>query len=173
MSRLVRGGEVVDPDATASDRAVARVEKEGMTLPYRPTYEIPALPDDITSLNDDDLMELFVRVGAWCNYINTRAAAAMVDERDAESAHEVAEARSLVANWGGTSKDRVTVAKAERTLDAVVTKARTTFNERYAYRKMVEVLANSAERDHALVSREITRRTSNEGVARRAQRFGT
>jgi hypothetical protein len=31
----------------------------------------------------------------------------------------------------------------------------------YAYRKMVEVVANNFERDVALVSREITRRTND------------
>lgn len=172
MTRLVRGGEVVDPKALPSERAITRLAREGITLPGKPTFEVPTLHDDLSSYNDDALMEVFIRFTSWADYLNTLAAAAMVDERAAETALEIIQARVLVGGWGGTAKDRVTVAKAERSMDPDVVKAREVLQERYGYRKLTEVLANNVERDAALVSRELTRRTSYHDTQQRAGKYG-
>jgi hypothetical protein len=168
---IIRQGQVVDTDGSPSERAVRRLHREGLTLPGKPEFDIPALPDDITSLDDDALMTLFVRLTAWTAYASTKSAAAMVDERQAESTVEVNEARSLIKDYDPKSKTPVTFAKAQRLLDDGVGTAQLKYETAYAYRKMVEVLAINAERDAALVSRELTRRTRNSGVEQRASRF--
>ena len=77
----------------------------------------------------------------------------------------------MVSGWGGT-KDRVTVAKAERSLDPDVLERKQEVANRYAYRKMIGVLFINTEREAALVSRELTRRTgSYEAKPRRDVRW--
>lgn len=168
---IVRRGEVVDPNASPSDRAVNRLEREGIALPGKPTFENDRLPEDLTTLVDEDLMNLFVRLTSWCGYLNARASAAMVDERTAEAHLEIAQAQSLIANWTGGKEDRVTIAKAQRMLDPSYMRMRKVHEDAYAYRKLVETLASNTERDAAVVSREITRRTSTNPVDQRGRRF--
>lgn len=78
----------------------------------------------------------------------------------------------MVRDWGGSGKDRVTVAKAERSLDPDVMEQKQEVANRYAYRKMIGVLFINTEREAALVSRELTRRTgSYEAKPRRDVRW--
>ena len=114
---------------------------------------------------------LFVRLTAWCGYLNSRASAAMVDERIAEGALEVAQATSLLSNWTGGKEDRVTVAKAQRLVDPAYLALRKKHEDAYAYRKWVEAEASNTEKDAAVVSREITRRTSHNPVDSRGRRY--
>lgn len=168
---IVRRGQVVDTDGSPSERATRRLEREGFSMPRKPAHEIPSLPEDITVLSDEDLMLLFTALTSWADYAGTRAAAAMVDERAAESNLEIQEARTLLNSHDPKSKSPVTFAKAQRLLDEEVSEHRTKYEAAYAYRKLVEVLAANTERDAAAVSRELTRRTKNYGVEQRASRF--
>ena len=78
----------------------------------------------------------------------------------------------MVSGWGGTKDDRVAVAKAQRQADPQVIERKQTVAERYAYRKLVAVLFGNVEREAALVSRELTRRTgSQEARPRRETRW--
>ena len=168
---LLRNGAPIG--ASPSERATVRIVRNGIVLPDRPSWPQENLPEDITGLSDEDLIGLYVRASAWVGYLATMAASAMVDERAADTALEVAEARALIASWGGTSKDRVTIAKAERQADPGVTRMRRDQEDRYADRKLLEVLASNAERNTFLVSRELTRRTSGPAPEQRSRRFGS
>lgn len=78
----------------------------------------------------------------------------------------------MIRDWGGTKDDRVAVAKASRVLDPDVAEQKQEVANRYAYRKLVAVLFTNIERDAALVSRELTRRTgSYEAKPRRESRW--
>jgi hypothetical protein len=57
--------------------------------------------------------------------------------------------------------ERVTLIKAQVAADPKIMDLENQLTHAYAYRKMVEVVANNFERDVALVSREITRRTND------------
>lgn len=156
----------------ASETAAAKLKKQGLELPDKPESEIPRLPEDITEVGDENLMTLFVQLTAWAGFLSSQLACAFIDERAAENLVEVAEATSLIRDWGGTSKDRVTVAKAERMVDPDVQDQKQKHAEHYAYRKLVEVLYSNVDRDAAAVSRELTRRTSGaDPKTRRADRW--
>lgn len=168
---IIRHGQPVDGP---SERAARRLEREGFSLPTKPVQEMPTLPEDVTILNDEELMLLFTALTSWADYAGTRAAAAMVDERAAESNLEIQEARTLLNGYDPKSKSPVTFAKAERLLDDDVTATRIAYEAAYAYRKMVEVLAINTERDQRAVSRELTRRTGNTtGADHRASRYAS
>lgn len=150
------------------------VAMQGLSLPDMPQKEVPSLPRDITSLSDEDLMELFVALTAWNDYASVQVVFAQVDERDCQRVLDLAEARAVAANWTGGRDDRVAIAKAKIATDDQVVKAREQLDYRHAYRKLVEVIASNVERDAALVSRELTRRTAGAtSVVRRSSRWST
>jgi len=67
----------------------------------------------------------------------------------------------LVRRMGAQTKgERVTTVKAEIAIDENVVALDNDYEEKYAYRKLVEMLLNNHERDLSLVSREITRRSN-------------
>lgn len=147
---------------TSSEEALGLVEAQGLAFPaYQPNAaDIPGLPPDVTTLSDVQLMELFTQLTGWSDYVGTQHAMAVIDERDTERRLEVSEANAVTLNWGGTSGDRVAIAKAKIALDPDVQTLKKELQERYAYRKLIETLLTNLERDAALVSRELTRRTS-------------
>jgi len=116
-------------------------------------------------------MQLFVALTRWTDYIAGLLACAEIDER----AHEavVAKAEAVVILRGtGEKDDKVTRARAERETDPTVLKWRAKLDEAYIYRKAMQVMFTSAERDAAVVSRELTRRVGKrENNERRADRW--
>jgi hypothetical protein len=77
----------------------------------------------------------------------------------------------LVKRLGaGVRGERVTTVKAEIAIDENIVNLSNQYEEKYAYRKLVEMLLNNHERDLSLVSREITRR-SNDSRALRKEYF--
>ena len=158
--------------AEASAAAAAKLEKQGLELPTQPVDPVPRVPDSLSELGDGPLMELFAQLTAWAGFLSGQLATAEIDERASESVLEAAEATALVRDWGGTRDDRVAVAKAHRIVDPEVAEQKQRVAERYAYRKLVGVLFTNVERDAALVSRELTRRTgSYEAKPRRESRW--
>jgi hypothetical protein len=155
-----------------SDIAVAALAKKGFRLARKPDFEIPELPTDITDLGDDSLMELFVVLTSWTDHISSQLAIASINEREAERSVSTAESQAMLNNWKGGSGDRVAIAKAQIAADPLVQELVRTLDERYAFRKLVDTLYQSVERDAALVSRELTRRTSdNSSYKSRARKY--
>jgi len=152
-------------------RALNSLSTKGFKIPSKPSYDIPELPRDITELDDDDLMDLFVTLTTWNDYVAPQLAVAAIDERETDRLVSVLEATALINNWKGGTGDRVTIAKAQIALDPKVAEAKQELDEKHAYRKLIETLLQNLERDAALVSRELTRRTSDSGVKNRARRY--
>lgn len=151
--------------------AADRLGKQEFVLPDKPTSDMPTLPDDLTDLPDDELMELFTKFIAWSGFAATQLALAEIDERDAEKRLKRAEQAAMSSSW---SKDsRVALAKAEASLSPEVQKVSDQLDVVYNYRKLVGVMASNLEREAALVSRELTRRTSTFDGGRRRERFNT
>ena len=98
----------------------------GISLSAKPGYGIPDLPRDITELDDEGLMDLFVQFTQWNDHLSGAHALAVINEREAQRNVDVAEARAM--------------------------------------------MANNVERDSQVVSRELTRRTSDGGGMRSRQR---
>jgi hypothetical protein len=87
---------------------------------------------------------------------------AQLEERAALKAKDFKENTMLVRRMGAQVKgERVTSVKAEIAIDPEVVALDNDYEEKYAYRKLVEMLLNNHERDLSLVSREITRRSND------------
>lgn len=146
--------------------ALDRFNGWGLTF-SRPEEEQVTLPTDITNVSSEELGLLFTRLTSWTDYINSQVALAQLEERAALKKKEYLENTMLVKRMGAQVKgERVTTVKAEISIDQEVTTLDNDYEEKYAYRKLVEMLLTNHERDLQLVSREITRR-SNEQKAYR------
>jgi len=152
-------------------QAKADLQSQGMRLPARPGYDLPRLPLKLSELGDDQVMQLLVQFTRYQDYISGQLVADEIDELAADHMLEVAKARHLVKGWGGKAMDTVTVAKASALLDPDVQQLIDHHATLKAHRKLLAVLSESMARDAAVVSREITRRTSRDHTERRADRF--
>lgn len=127
----------------------------------KPSEEQVKLPSDITTINSEELGELFTRLTSWTDYINSQLTMAQLEERKLLKRKEYLEATLLVKRMGSQVKgERVTLIKAQISIDQDVMDLDIEYEEKYAYRKLVEMLLTNHERDLSLVSREITRRTN-------------
>lgn len=127
----------------------------------KPSDKQVVLPPDITDIDSEELGELFTRLTSWTDYIASQLVMAQLDERAALKKKEFAENTMLVRRMGAQTKgERVTTVKAEIAVNEEIVALDNDYEEKYAYRKLVEMLLTNHERDLMLVSREITRRSN-------------
>lgn len=146
--------------------ALDKFNNIGLTF-NKPGLEQVELPSDITMLSSEQLAEKFTALTAWADYIASQHAIAIIEERGAQRALDLAENRMLVARFGAVKGERITFVKAQISVDDKIVQLAQEYEEKYAYRKLVEMLLNNHERDLTLVSREITRRGSDQRALRK------
>jgi hypothetical protein len=140
--------------------AVKKFEGWGLTF-QRPEGEQVRLPQDITDVSSEEIGKLFTELTAWTDYIASQFAMAQLEERAALKEKDLLENIMLVKRMGASARgERVTTVKAEIAIHQDVQDLDKDYEEKYAYRKLVEMLLNNHERDLSLVSREITRRSN-------------
>ena len=155
-----------------SDLAVKKMAEQNINM-WPDQSDQPKMPRDISVLDSDELSGLFTQLTAWSNYVAGQLAAAQVDEHVLNKKKDSLEAQLFLAKDNSKVKgERVTLIKAQVAADPKIEDLESQLTHAYAYRKMVEVVADNFERDVALVSREITRRT-NDLRATRKDRFST
>lgn len=151
----------------ASKIAVETLEKQNISM-WPEQVKQPVMPKDISVLDSDELSELFTKLTAWSNFVAGQYAAAQVDEKYIEKKKDMLEARLFLAKDNSKVKgERVTLIKAQVNSDPQIMELEEDYMKAYAYRKMLEVITNNFERDVALVSREITRRTNDMRAVRK------
>ena len=153
---------------------LASLNELGFSLTAKPEYEIPVLPRDITELDDEGLMDLFVQFTQWNDHLSGAQALAIINEREAQRALDNAESAGMLENWTGAKGDRITLIKAQIASSQKVQDLQHELDVKYAFRKLIETRTLNVERDSQVVSRELTRRTSDGGGMRaRTRRFTT
>jgi hypothetical protein len=141
--------------------------QKGLELP-KPVYDQAVLPPDITELSSEQLAEMFTILTGWADYMSSQLVQAQLAERDALRKAEFAESKALVRLTTGSPKGTtVSLIKAQIDVDPDIVELRDKYEEKYAYRKILEMMVNNQERDITLVSREITRRTNESRMGRR------
>jgi hypothetical protein len=141
--------------------ALQKFEGWGLTF-NKPGFDQVHLPSDITAIGSEDIGELFTKLTAWTDYIASQHTLAILEERAALKKKDYLENTMLIKRMGASVKgERVTTVKAEIAVHQDVVDLDNDYEEKYAYRKLVEMLLNNHERDLQLVSREITRRSND------------
>lgn len=134
----------------------------------KPSDDQVVLPSDITDISSEQLGELFTRLTAWTDYIASQKVLAELEERDAQKRLKRLEDTMMFKRMGAQVKgERVTAIKAEIACNQDVIDLENEYEEKYAYRKLVEMLLTNHERDLSLVSREITRRSNDQRSVRK------
>lgn len=129
---------------------------------HKPEGEQVHLPSDITSLGSEELGGLFTSLTAWTDYIASQLTMAQLEERASLKKKDFIENTTLIKRMGSQAKgERITAIKAEISIQPEIVQLDNDYEEKYAYRKLVEMLLTNHERDLSLVSREITRRSND------------
>lgn len=139
--------------------AMQALYDQGLSVPDKPLGDIPTLPSDLTEVDDEELMILYTHLTAWSDFISTQVSIAQIDERESNTNLDREENRLMILS--GDKGDRVTYARAQVAADPKIVALKEKTDECHAYRKLIESLAANVERNAALVSRELTRRTSS------------
>lgn len=162
MSELITGD--------LSSYIVSQLDEQGIAIPKVAATYRPDLPEDITELEDGDLMVLYTQFIAYSDFLNTQLACAIIDEKELERRIGLAEAENMITQSAGT-KTTVTAMKATLEVNDQVRAAKVEHLQKYAYRKMLETIANNTERHSAVCSRELTRRTAGDNYKTRSRKF--
>lgn len=149
----------------SSRNAAQQASTQGLGLSPRPDGEIPKLPIDITELSDRALMTLYAEFSAWYDFAAHQLACAVIDEKAAERRADAIERNQILKHR--VTGANVTDSRAAAKTDDDVMAAQTAHFEAEAYRRMIEALTNTCERNAAVISRELTRRTSSPDRTRR------
>ena len=137
--------------------------QNGLELP-KPSYAQATLPPDITELSSEQLAEMFTILTGWADYMSSQLVQAQLAERDSLRKAELAESKALVRLTTAAPKGTtVSLIKAQIDGDEDILDLRDKYEEKYAYRKILEMMLNNQERDITLVSREISRRSQTMG----------
>jgi hypothetical protein len=150
-----------------SKSTIDSMHSQGLTLRTSMQIDTPQLPADITELGDEQLMGLFSQLTAYNNFLSTQLACAFIDERDVERELDTHESIAFLQFYDAKkTKDTMSLLKAQVSTDPKVKHLKEMHSARYNYRKLIEVMVDNVERDTALVSRELTRRTSGASASR-------
>jgi hypothetical protein len=146
---MIKTGEV-------STRAVRRVRSQGLTISESPDSSMPVLPEDITAISPEEVMQLFSEVCSWLDYVEVQYAAAQIDHKAEDQKLEETEAKEQIKH---RSEKHVSVMKAFTYDNPQVEAQRREALMAYAHEKMLGTVYNSLERKKFLLSRELTRRS--------------
>jgi hypothetical protein len=135
---------------------------EGQGLPIRRSLdlEMPAFPDDITQVDDQELMILARKYMENYNFMRTQVACAALAESESENEYDMEEAKALLSKTTGKSTEKSVMLKAAVLTDPVLIELADKKSYAHAYRKLLETTLENLERYYQLTSRELTRRTS-------------
>jgi hypothetical protein len=170
VTRRSRAGKDLTVRLGVSSLEAAReAEKQGLTLPRRPAGEPPEVPQDLTELDDGELMSLFGMLNRWAAFLGGQLAAAEVDE---SYANKLVDKLTALGQIRARGEKTATAMKASVWDNEDFQAAQDGKQQAFAYRKLVEALYNAVDRDAFLISRELTRRIGRESRDKRHERNG-
>jgi hypothetical protein len=158
-------------NAGSSQPIIDDLHTQGFQFRTRMSMQLPEVPDDVTELDDEGLMRLFGELTAYANFLTAQYACAVIDEKNAVQMLDFEESKHYISSYETNKKETVTIMKARMATDPTIMHLREASSAKYAYKKLIEVMVNSVERNTQLVSRELTRRTSSGALSRGSRMF--
>jgi hypothetical protein len=147
------------------------LDQQGLGIERETFIPRPSLPADITELDDEDLMRLYTHFSSYSDFVNTQLSCAIVDEKELERQVDYKESMSMLKLQSENPKTTVTALKAMVDSNDTIRALKQDHLNKYAYRKMLETMANNCERSSSVCSRELTRRTSGDNFKTRTRKF--
>lgn len=147
------------------------LDKQGLPIDREVELTRPSMPEDITALGDEELMILYTQFSAYSDFVNTQLSCAIVDEKELERQVDYEESMAMLRLQSANPKTTVTALKAMVDSDLSIKGLKQEHMNKYAYRKVLETMANNCERSSSVCSRELTRRTSGDNFKTRSRKF--
>jgi hypothetical protein len=144
--------------ADASKRAIDKLKGQGLTLNEGYSYDPPALPEDVTSVDDDELMDMYAKYVAYLEFINLQMWCANTDKAEAEKEMTLIKAKKkLSMKASGTA---VALLDAEIEVDEDYRTSADKFQELSNYHGLINIMSGKLSKDISFINREITRRVN-------------
>lgn len=148
----------------ASEAAVNELTAQGYGPVTQYDDAVPSIPDDLTDIDDQELMKLFQHFVEYNNFLLLQIACAKADEEAAAKAYERFEAQVLLEAVKGETvsrtKAKVISSPDGQKLDDEAAVART-------YHSLLKSLQDGVNESTKVISRELSRRTANPGFSSR------
>ena len=142
-----------------SEELLKVLEAQGLPVKRHVDIEIMPFPADITSVNDQELMEMARSYMENYNFLLTQVACAELAVTEAENLYKQEEAKLLISK-SADPKIKATTIKAMILTDPEMQKLSSDRMHSEAYHKLLKTTMDNLERYYQLTSRELTRRTS-------------
>jgi hypothetical protein len=151
--------------ADASKRAMDKLKGQGLSINEDYTYDPPSLPMDVTSVDDDELMDMYAKYVAYLEFINLQLWCANTDKSEAEKDMVLVKARKKLAmKAAGTA---VALLDAEIEVDEEYRVKANKFQELDNYHSLIQIMSSKLSKDISFINREITRRVNLNKMAGR------
>lgn len=135
------------------------LEAQGLPVRRSLDLEVKPFPVDITSVDDQELMEMARSYMENYNFLLTQVACAELAVTEAQSIYKTKEAEMTI-DLSVDPKIKATTIKAMITIDPDMKVLAQDLMKAEAYQKLVKTTLDNLERYYQLTSRELTRRTS-------------
>jgi len=151
--------------AEASKRAISKLKSQGLSLNEVYSYDPPSLPEDVTSMGDENLMDLYAKYVAYLEFINLQVWCAHTDKAEAEKEMVLEKARKKLTMKA--SGKAVALIDAEIEVDEVYREKADKYQELSNYHSLIQMMSEKLSKDISFINREITRRVNlNKAVGR-------
>ena len=136
------------------------LEAQGLQVRRSLEVEIPQLPEDITMVDDSDLMDMATKYMGNYNFLLTQVACAELAVTEQEDNLDFANAEMLINLTETQPKMSATLMKAHILTNENIKTMSDNLLKAKAYHKLLKTMLDNAERSYQLTSRELTRRTA-------------
>jgi hypothetical protein len=144
-----------------SEQVLKQLEEQGLPFKRSLKLELPDFPNDITLVDDTELMGMASKYIENMNFLRTQSACAELAEMEAEAMYSEAVNAGLLSKSTGKASEKATLLRAQVEAEPAVKELSDAYSYARAYHKMVRTYLDNIERYYSLTSRELTRRTSS------------
>ena len=142
--------------AEASSKTIEALKAQGLLVNEQYGYEAPALPKDITSMSDEQVMELYAKYVAYLEFISLQLWCAKVDTAEAEKAMNLKKAsKKLELKNSGKA---VAMIDAEVEVDPEYREKVDAYQHLSNYHGLIDIISDRLTKDISFINREISRR---------------
>lgn len=152
--------------AEASSKTISSLKQQGLLVSERYGYDAPVLPSDITSMMEEEVMDLYTKYVAYLEFISLQLWCAQVDKAEADKVVNLIRAEKKLALKN--SGKAVAMIDAEIEVDPEYREKANLLQELSNYCGLIEIISDRLSKDISLINREITRRVNINKAAGRS-----